>query len=264
MGIVKDLVGQKFGKLTVVSFVEVKNGKSHWLCVCDCNGTNTKVINARSLHLKSAKSCGCLLKENHGGSVRQENVVELQDSHGILKTTKRDETTSYFLFDLEDVEIIKLHKWYENQYGYLEARIFKTDNPDLKHKTIRYHRLIMKMWGKDKQHISVDHINGNTKDNRKYNLRIITNQNNTFNAKLSVGNTSGHKGISWDKRVQKYQAYIMVDYKKINLGYYIDINEAIKVRQEAELRYFGNYSSLNREKAIAENKLKIDTINPNT
>lgn len=50
-------------------------------------------------------------------------------------------------------------------------------------------------------------------------------------------NTSGKTGVSWDKRSGKWQAYIRIHYKQINLGYYTSLDEAIKARQIAEDKY---------------------------
>ena len=55
---VKDLTGQKFGKLTAISQVGIKNHKTQWLCACDCG--NKKTVLAESLKNGNTKSCGCL------------------------------------------------------------------------------------------------------------------------------------------------------------------------------------------------------------
>lgn len=56
--LVKDLTGQKFGKLTVISKSEIKNNRQYWNCLCDCG----KKGNYSSASLTSGKriSCGCL------------------------------------------------------------------------------------------------------------------------------------------------------------------------------------------------------------
>lgn len=58
---VKDLTGKKFGRLTVVEFAESKNGRTYWLCECDCG--NKKIV--RGAHLKNGDtvSCGCYREE---------------------------------------------------------------------------------------------------------------------------------------------------------------------------------------------------------
>ena len=63
-------------------------------------------------------------------------------------------------------------------------------------------------------------------------FQIITNK------KLPKNNKSGHKGVWWDNRRNKWLAYISIQKKRIELGYFKDYEEAVKVREEAEERYF--------------------------
>lgn len=95
----------------------------------------------------------------------------------------------------------------------------------------------------------VDHINGNTLDNRKQNLRIVSNADNLKNrTKLPSNNTSGVIGVRYRKDRNKWYAEIQYNNNKINLGSYIEKNDAIKVRLAAELKYFGEYkSNINNE-----------------
>lgn len=57
MGKIKDLTGQKFGKLTVVEFAELRNRAAFWKCHCECG--NEKVISANALRTGNTQSCGC-------------------------------------------------------------------------------------------------------------------------------------------------------------------------------------------------------------
>ena len=57
-GIPFDLVGQKFGRLTVMSQAESKNHNTFWNCICDCG--NTKTVQGTKLVHGTTKSCGCL------------------------------------------------------------------------------------------------------------------------------------------------------------------------------------------------------------
>ena len=66
MGVIRDLTGQKFGRLLVIREVETPEGKDGkkrwWLCKCDCG--NYKIASAYTLiNKKGTKSCGCLIKE---------------------------------------------------------------------------------------------------------------------------------------------------------------------------------------------------------
>lgn len=88
----------------------------------------------------------------------------------------------------------------------------------------------------------VDHKNHKTTDNRKSNLRIVTNSQNCMNRKLVINNTSGVTGVSWDKKSNKWHSRIGINNKEISLGFFSDFNEAVNVRKQAEQKYHGEYS----------------------
>ena len=56
-----DLVGKKYGRLTVIEFVEIKNHKTYWKCVCDCG--LTVIVTGNNLRSGNTISCGCLHRE---------------------------------------------------------------------------------------------------------------------------------------------------------------------------------------------------------
>jgi len=76
------------------------------------------------------------------------------------------------------------------------------------------HRLIMNAQPGEQ----VDHINHNTLDNRKPELRLCTKSQNQHNVGKRQDNTSGFKGVTWHKRDQKWQARIMKSGKDKHLG----------------------------------------------
>lgn len=80
----------------------------------------------------------------------------------------------------------------------------------------------------------VDHINGNRTDNRWTNLRQATSLEQSRNCALSKNNTSGIKGVCWDKRKQKWYARITINRRDHFVGYFDDLNEAAKARKQAE------------------------------
>jgi hypothetical protein len=88
----------------------------------------------------------------------------------------------------------------------------------------------------------IDHINGNRTDDRISNLRDCTNAENARNSKISKRNTSGVKGVAWHQGMGKWAASIRVDRKLLHLGYFVDIEDAARVRREAELTYFGDFA----------------------
>jgi len=83
----------------------------------------------------------------------------------------------------------------------------------------------------------VDHINGDTLDNRKCNLRAVNRQENCKNTKLAKDNKSGIHGVTWETWSQKWLVRIGVDGKGVNLGRFNDFFEACCTRKSAELKY---------------------------
>ena len=80
----------------------------------------------------------------------------------------------------------------------------------------------------------VDHINRDTLDNRKANLRICTNSENLLKGKVRTNNKSGQSGVWQSKRDNKWKAEIKINYKKISLGSYKRKRDAIKARKNYE------------------------------
>ena len=87
----------------------------------------------------------------------------------------------------------------------------------------------------------VDHINNIRDDNRIENLRWATKTENNQNSKMPINNTSGFKGVSWYKNNNKWLAQIYIDGKKIYLGSFNNIEDAIKARQEKAKEIHGEF-----------------------
>ena len=140
-----------------------------------------------------------------------------------------------------DYDKIKNYCWRSDNDNYIISYDTKLNN----YSTIWMHRIILNLNDKN---LEVDHKNHNKNDNRKINLRVLTHAQNGKNQSLSKNNKSGTSDVCWHKSTQKGQARICVNNKRIYLGCFSDINEAIKVRKEAEEKYFGEYSYNNSMK----------------
>jgi len=94
----------------------------------------------------------------------------------------------FAIVDDEDYEYLMQHKWHYSM-GYASAEIYISPT---KRKRLKMHRVIMK----PPDHLVVDHINHDTLDNRKENLRICTKQQNEMNQKIRINKESKYKGVN--------------------------------------------------------------------
>ena len=113
--------------------------------------------------------------------------------------------------------------------GYHMISLFK--------KKYRAHHLVWLfvygIWPKEQ----IDHKNGIRTDNRLCNLREATNQENCQNTQKRANNTSGCRGVCWNKAAKKWQAYIRHNYQFIYLGIFKYKWQAIRARKRAEQKY---------------------------
>lgn len=151
----------------------------------------------------------------------------------IIKLTQGKEA----LIDDDDYERVNKFKWQFHKKGYA-THGYKIKG---KCKKIRMHRFILQA-PKNKQ---VDHINGNTLDNRKQNLRLCSHRENSRNtAKTKNKTLSRYKGVS--KTHRKYwRSYIVLNDKQIHLGYFKTEAEAAKAYNKKASDLFGSFARLN-------------------
>lgn len=117
---------------------------------------------------------------------------------------------------------------YINQYGY---KVVMIDG-----KNYSAHRLAWLYIHGEFPPSQLDHINHDRADNRMINLRAVTNQENQMNRKFT-GNSSGFRGVYWDKARKKWAPKIKYNQVIINLGRFDTLEEAISARLSAEADY---------------------------
>jgi hypothetical protein len=106
------------------------------------------------------------------------------------------------------------------------------------------HRLVADAFLKKKKSTNyVDHIDGNKLNNNVVNLRWCTSQENVRNTCISVRNTSGVKGVFYQKACQRWCAQIKVNRRSIHIGYYKTIEEAKEARQTRAKELFGEFTN---------------------
>jgi hypothetical protein len=90
----------------------------------------------------------------------------------------------------------------------------------------------------------IDHIDGNTNNNKIENLRASNKSLNACNSKPRVDNTSGHKGVTWGKVCKKWKARVNVNGRGIHLGVFEDFELACFVADEARRLFHGSHARL--------------------
>jgi hypothetical protein len=110
-------------------------------------------------------------------------------------------------------------------------------------KTMIVHRLVSQAFISNPENKKcIDHIDCERTNNNVNNLRWVTHQQNNFNRSMANKNIIGHKGIKKKKNANKYEAYIMHNYKYYHLGYFDKIEDAIIARQLKANELFGLFT----------------------
>lgn len=252
MGKTKIQINQKFNRLTVIKRIDdyiTPKGQhfTKYLCKCVC-GNYVEVL-GKNLRNGNTQSCGCLQKEIRSKKQKKYNTYDLSGEYGIGYTSN---TNNPFYFNLEDYEKIKDYCWAEHHDGY----IYTTDK---NHNYISLHCFLINSNNNNNNsnnnnnnNIKTDHICTERKyDNRKSNLRLATHTDNMCNRKTPTNNTSGTKGVYYDKSSNKWIASITRNHKRISKTFFKK-EDAIEYRKFLENKIQGEYSYNNSQKLYKE------------
>lgn len=143
----------------------------------------------------------------------------------------------YALLDDEDFDKLKQYKWHLNVHGYC----FRFVWIDGRRVSILMHREILGL--KVGEMVMVDHVNSNRCDNRKENIRVCSRSQNAGNQRLSSNNTSGIKGVSWDKKSKKWRASIRFGNKNYHLGFFANKEDAGKAYEKEAVKRHGEFAN---------------------
>ena len=135
---------------------------------------------------------------------------------------------NYFVSNFGNVKNCKTNKILKpvnHRQGYKQIGLTKNG----KCKTFKVHRLVgIAFLENPDNKPMIDHIDENKSNNNIKNLRWATNQENQSNQGKRINNTSGYKGITFNKHANKYKAQININGKNKHLGYYETAEEASK------------------------------------
>ena len=103
--------------------------------------------------------------------------------------------------------------------------------------TYLLHRVIWLYEYGEFPHGQIDHINGNKKDNSISNLRVVNTHENSLNQATPKNNSTGFVGIYFDKIKRRYRARISDNGKRVSLGSFVRLSDAVRARLDAESVY---------------------------
>ena len=181
-------------------------------------------------HYEQVRKYGKIIDGENHRKGKPNDVIYYNDYIELILTDKYGNECGRTKIDIEDIKLFENKRVSKGTDGYIFCR--------WENKLKGIHRIIMNC----PDNKVVDHINGDPSDNRKCNLRICAQLDNVKNRKSNINNTSGCKGVSWNKCNKAWEVKISKDGKRYYLGMYKDKEEAIKVRKEAEKKYFGEYN----------------------
>lgn len=239
-----DIIGKKFGKLTVVDILksdeEIPKNKTLYICDCDC-GKNNIIASRKNLLSGKTKSCGCSRRKPRP----KKPLTYINHENKYYECILTNGSSMYF--DYEDYDIVYKYRWVRNSDGYICA--VTDDNTN-----IFLHRLIMSKYY-NIENLQIDHIHGKEtrNDNRKNNLRVVTISQNRMNVGLKKNNKSGVTGVSWSNYYNVWVAHITKEGKTYCLGNFTDFDAAVAARKAAEEKYFGQYSFANSQAIDIDN-----------
>lgn len=219
-----EMIGKKFGMLTVIDRPE--KGSIKLKCLCDC-GTIHFVLKADLKKEKGGtRSCGC----NKSKAISKANIERYSDenyksprlTHGLSKTPTHNAWTMM-------KQRCKGMNEFVDQY-YLDRGI-KYDP--------RWEDFLnfLEDMGMAPEGTSIDRIDPNG-DYCKDNCRWADGTEQSFNQRMKSNNTSGRTGVVWCKRRSKWIARMNINKKQTEIGTFLSFEDACKCREDAELEMY--------------------------
>ena len=212
-----DIQNQKFNRLTALTLSDKSHYQAdYWNCLCDCG--NSVVLLTRQIIKGNVKSCGCLLRES---SVR---VGKNNTTHG-FHGTRQYQTWSGMKARCNNQK----NDAYVNYGGRGISYDARWEN---------FEEFWEDMSKGYSDNLTLDRIdpNGNY---TKENCRWVDSYLQAINKNTPITNTSGTTGVSWEAANSNWRVRISVDGKRLCLGAYKDYDEAVTIRKQAELHYYG-------------------------
>lgn len=211
----EDFLGKTVGSLVVKKKISSEGIYDLWLCECACG----REVEKTSQSLRKYKgSCGCRNKRNntHGHTKGGRHSKEYSVWNSMVSRCERYTSEAYKDYGGRGVSVCS--RWSPTKGGSFEN--------------------FLEDMGERPKGTTLDRID-NDGNYCKKNCRWTTQSVQSFNQRLRNTNTSGRTGVCWNKNLNKWESYITKDRKKIGLGYYSNLEDAVGARKVAEIKYFG-------------------------
>lgn len=190
-----------------------------------CNYCKKEFITSKKETKYCCRECADLCKRKTNDYIIYDNYAEIiidSPKYGLFKAK----------IDIEDLEKCKKYNWtlkkHKNKTVYIQTSVYNRECINNK-KIFTLHRLIMNF----PENKVIDHINQDTFDNRKQNLRCVDILINARNKKIR-----NNQNVYWNKKYNKYQVSIRLNNKNISGGYFDDIEKAREKAKEMRKQYF--------------------------
>lgn len=215
----KDITGHRFGRLLVMGPIKIseRNREVVWECLCDC-GKKLSVIGS-VLRNGHTKSCGCLKSD-----VAKKNMAEVATTHGKRHT-----------LEYKAWEGLKQRCQNKNNPGYHK---YGGRGIGVCKEWDRFEAFYKDMGEKPTPDHSIERVDNN-KGYSPDNCIWATKTEQVRNRRVPKSNKTGTSGVFFKRQAGKYQARIGVDGKRLSLGYFNDLTDAVKARVSAEKKYWG-------------------------
>lgn len=148
------------------------------------------------------------------------------------------------IIDAEDLPHVARHTWRLHVPSRTRTRNTHYAVAEIDRKNVYLHLFLWRLWGKPPVPI-VDHHDGDGLNCTRLNLRDANVTQNNRNRGALRTNTTGAKGVTWDKKAARYRAKIQVDHKRLHLGYFDKLEDASKAYDDAARVHHGPYAVLN-------------------
>lgn len=209
-----DLTGRKFDRWEVIRKSDVRiDNRVAWICKCDCG--EEKVVISTNLTRGLTKSCGCIRIEKqikHGHNTKERVSSEYNSWHSMKQRCENPNDDRFQDYGGRGIKVCDRWRFFDN---------FLAD-----------------MGEKPSPSHSIDRIDVNG-DYEPSNCKWATPKEQQRNTRLQKNNSTGIRGVTFDKTRQKYVAQMYADGRKVLHKRFNTLTEAKEARKQAELKYWG-------------------------